>query len=387
MNKNPAFVNLLASLNKLVNLTNRADNAPPPLEQAPTITEEPSSPELQRIAIALERMATALEKLTDNPKSIEQQNHTEDAWITLPLASLNHHSSTNTRPLAAVEPVPKPTTTLSPTVEPPPASVAIATPDTPTSNPQPVQITEESVILTYLKNRGITVNLTKPQEPSYQEKLERVAFHLGQNYTICKELYQQIRSNLTKPGKLFTYSLKGATIKPNIMVREFCRLLQEAELTEETSYQGAPEYNIQLRTTGKEQKFLCGSWLEYYAKLEIARIVRSYITNTGQLYEALPNLKITFQDNRATELDLLFAVGMQVFCVEAKMRPSQADLTKYLDRIKSLELDKKALLILVADKTEEECQQLSQALGNVTIARFDCLEEKIASMLTDQSLI
>jgi hypothetical protein len=150
---------------------------------------------------------------------------------------------------------------------------------------------------------------------------------------------------------------------------------------EEFTYQGKPDFNIQLKASGKEQKFLSGAWLEYYVKSEVDKIVKPYAEQTQQLYEVLPNLEIIFKDNSKAELDLLFALGPSIYCVEAKTRPGLANLKTFQNKIKPLGLETKSVMVVVLDKSEEECLKLSKALGNMPIIRLDRLEETLKDLL------
>jgi hypothetical protein len=186
---------------------------------------------------------------------------------------------------------------------------------------------------------------------------------------------------MVAPRKAFDFSLKGATATQNNRVQKFCRFLKEAELLEECTYQPKPEYNFKLKPTGKEQKYLSGAWLENYVKQEVARLAQPFVLKSGQPYEVQPNLEISFKDNSKAELDLLFAVGQRVYCVEAKTHSSPKIIQTSLNRIEGLGLDKRAILIVVTDKSEEECLKLSQVLGNIRIACLPTLEKTVNAWL------
>ncbi|HEX2914494.1 MAG TPA: hypothetical protein VH186_27080 [Chloroflexia bacterium] len=395
----------------------------------PENTETPNS-ELARIATALERIAASLEKLSGEQRDLSNETGHDDGWITLPDSNLplSKESSSDTKPLlplkieqpATSKPASQPNSPANnaalaapiktePQASQPKAKVpainskpAAKSPD-PASKVQadaksgktpapqagkqsapPMTTANNSVLLKYLKECDITIQERKkkisPQEQAYLDKLDKLALHLGKNFTECQELYQELKKNIVAPRNSFTYSLKGFSAEQNNKVQNFCRLLKEAELLEEYSYQKKPEYTVRLKASGKEQKYLCGAWLEHYVKQEVARIVKSY-GNTKLRYEALANLEIIFKDTSKAELDLFFALGQEVFCVETKMRPSQAELENFLTRIKPLKLDNQALLIVVADKPEEDCQKLSQALGNVQIIRLANLEQSLTVLL------
>jgi hypothetical protein len=67
--------------------------------------------------------------------------------------------------------------------------------------------------------------------------------------------------------------------------------------------------------------------------------------------------------------------------VEAKTRSSPKIIQTSLERIEGLGLDKRAILIVVSDKSAEECLKLSQVLGNVRIACLPDLEKTVNAWL------
>jgi hypothetical protein len=361
-----------------------AKNAVPLFDQPASKPTEFSAPdtalELRRAADALERIANALEKLTaHNSGFLAEINYQEEEyWITLPDTEYNPQVAS-----PKIQTEPDKAGQLADSAAPPQPPLIEKIPlNESNSSVMAAAAAAHDTLYKYLAQHGITVQKPKsPPNQAYQLKLEQLALYLGQNFVSCQDLYKLLKGNMTAPRNSFNYSLKGATAEKNKVVQRFCRLLKEAELIEEPVYQPKPEYNLQLKATGKEQKYLSGSWLEYYVKQEIGRIARFYAERTGQEYEALANLHLHFKDNSKAELDLFFALGKRIFCVEAKLRPGQKDLETYLNRIKPLALDNKAILVVVVDKSEEECQKLSQALGKLRITRLDKLEQTITSLL------
>ncbi len=77
---------------------------------------------------------------------------------------------------------------------------------------------------------------------------------------------------------------------------------------------------------------------------------------------------------------MLFVLGSKIFCIEAKMKPDEAQLKSYLTRIKPLGFDNKAILIVTADKSAEECQKLAEAL-NVRVTGLANFEQTLKTML------
>ncbi len=349
-------------------------------------TAESTTPELGRIADALERIASALEKLTaqDTLASAETNQNGQDNWITLPNTNQNHDFSTP--PIAVPNPKP-PIQPINNTV-----TATTSKTELPASNPNasktahpPKTQNGNSVLLGHLKRQGITVQEPKkinlPEKLVYQVKLEKVAQFLGKNFTVCKTLYEQLKKNMVAPRTPFSYSLIGATAEQNKLIRQYCQFLKDADLLEEFSYQGSPDFNIKLKASGKEQKFLSGAWLEYYVKLEVDRIVLPYAVQIKQSYEALPNLQIIFKDDTKAELDLFFSLGNLIFCVEAKTRPDSEKLKTFRNRIKPLGLENTAILVIVLEESDDESLKLNSDLENMPIIQLDKLEETLKELL------
>ena len=362
------LANLAKTLNKLTGqgLTESLPTSVSSPNQLPGLPE--SDDDLHRLVEALERIATALEKLTTDSPSAETEP--EDYWITLSNVSLPQKTiPVNTQsPIQPNKTVAKKITTPSqPTANKSPIKPPVKPVTTNGTNSTPLKAPPKNTVLfNYLKQHNITLQEPKKltsQQQSYVAKLEKIALILGRNFEICHELYNLLKKNLVIPHNTFTYSLAGATPEQKQIIRQFCQLLKNAQLLETFSYQGKPDFKIELKATGAELNYVEGVWLEKYIKQEMERIVQAYLTQPGMLYEALPNPKIVFSDSSNTELDLFFALGKRVFCVEAKMKPNAKDLTDYLSRITPLKLNPKQMLIVAADISEGDCKQLTGELG------------------------
>jgi hypothetical protein len=386
---------ILAALSEVMNKLTRqeeilltsATNKLPALAEQPAAAAEVGetltpATDLHRIAGALERIANALEKLTaEAAESSAEIKQNDEQWITLP----------NT-PIVPDEASKKAETKKSAELIPPVAPLASKPlADSAASNSLKLAVpvpnaTNNNILLTYLTKRGITVQQPKqkatPEEQAYQVRLEKIALHLGENFTVCQELYKELKENLIPPCSPFDYTTKGKITSQNSILRKLCHLLKEAGLLEIYTCKGVSnQLTFKLKASGKERNYIEGLWLESYLKQEVERIIRPYANSTQQCYEALPNLYITFKDGSKTELDLLFALGKKVFCVEAKMQPDLSELQGYLKKVKNLGLSNNAILIVVADKSEEECLKLSQGLGGVKVACLNNFEETLKSML------
>jgi len=421
MPKTPIFPLLAALFEVLKKIPTRYEDSFSPAVNEPfqPITQpnatETASPdttiEFGRIAAALERIALSLEKLTLERanSSFDTHQNDKDDWITLvdvppnpylqASLSLDQSSSIMNQPKGPLVPPPAKSADQQALVVSPfseyPVNLASSV-SSAKAIPAPIMAELElakplmtrpknSILLEYLNERGITVRERKSSQAKiYSDALDKLALYLGQNFTTCQELYKLLKSNIIIPCKPFSYSLVGFTAKQNTIVQKFCQLLKDTELLEEYTYRGRPEYIIQLKASSKEQKYLQGAWLECYAKLEVVRIVQPYAVSIRCYYEALPNLEIIFKDNSKTELDLFFALGQLVFCLEAKMRPDHKNLEIYLNKIKPLGLDYTAIIVIVADKTEEECRELGQILGGVRIVRLTNFEQTLIALLQEQ---
>lgn len=353
-----------------------------PISENFTLTPNPdSTTELNRIANALERIAEVLER--EKPLS-----SADDSWLSLlnaPLTvpcnlsipnyykndiSLTIYTKPPQAKSAEKQILSKPK--LEPAAIPSNQPIPVPASATLTSNP--------NILYRYLNELGINpveaTSLTLDKQ-LVQDKLDALASYLGKNFTECQDLYNLLKKNMVAPRKPFAYSLKGATSVKNGIIQEFCRLLKEADLLEYYTYQPKPDYNFELLASGKEQKYLSGSWVENCVKVEVAHL----FSQNKQPYELLPNLQIVFQDNSKTELDLFFSFGKRIFCIETKMRPTSAQLKKYLNTIKPLKLDSKAILIVVVDKSEEECQKLSKEAAGVKVIRLENLQSNLLSLV------
>lgn len=321
--------------------------------ETPTLT-----PELKRIANALERIAASLEKLAPVSPTAPLQNGTVKTETKVVTTQQN---ITNPPKNGAISPATKVATTQQ----------------NPAAKPAPI-LAEPIVLRQYLEKHNITLDKSKTET---DPKLERLAVYLGHNYAACEELYNLLKRNLNAPQEAFSYSLKEIVPAHKKIIRQFCHLLKVAGLLEEYSYHGSPDFKVQIKASGTEKKFINGAWLESSVRHEIVRIVEPYGENSKQQFKIWSNVEITCKDGAKRELDVLFALGKKVYCVEAKLKPDKEELEEWVKRVKPLGLENKFLLVVAADKSIEECQKLRQTLGNVAITGLDNLEQTLLELV------
>lgn len=308
-----------------------------------------TSTELYGLADALKQMAAALEKLTANG-SVGQPNN-------------------NIYPARTV---------LSEMVAATGKALPLTNDGQPAKQPQPTP--DKDVIAKFLTRRGVTNQEQKPKviSPERQQKLDELTIFLGKNFSECKTFYQWLKKQLSQPGAITLYLFTGVESKQVKLITELCRLLEAAELIDSLTALDLPGPGIQFKLASSGLNYLAGHWLERFVRLEFDRIAKN---SGGKGYEVKSNLLLTFENEEKAELDLIFATGNQVFCIEAKTYPGSKELKNYLKKIEPLRMNPQNLLIVTAERSPEQCQSLTRSLGGVQVIGLDKLEEALISMI------
>jgi hypothetical protein len=300
-----------------------------------------TSAELHRVADTLEQMAVALEKLTGNKADVPVEAKNSPGEL------VNNDMN--------------------------PAVLEVNIPIT-------------DVLEDYLEQKGIKIKppgekLT-PQEQSRRDKLNLLALFLGNNLNDCMALYQWLKGNLSSKNTNLSYPLKDANSGNKEKITNFCNQLKKAGLLKSFSFQALPENRVQLEFTGTDTGFLKGIWLERFIEQKMRRFLKeSRAKGSIQEYKIRANPKIIFKDNTEGEIDLFFAVGEKIFCLEVKTFPSAKDLKDVINKLKPLELKDQNILIVTAEKSSEQCDRLTQALGGIKVVGLGNLEEAVNSMI------
>ena len=313
---------------------------------------EPADPafsgDLHRIAKALERIATTLEKLTG-----EKGNIPVEAKGSL---------------IKAEEPV---NNGLKPLV-------------------QHAATSMTDVLEDYLEQKGIKIKpfgeKPTPDEQARRDKLNLLALFLGNNLKECMGLYQWLKSKLSSKNINLTYLFKEADSENREKITNFCNYLKKAGLLKSFSFQVLPENSIKLEFTGKDSSFLKGTWLERFVEQKVRRLLKDAVTKGAlQQYQIRSNLKLSFKDNTEGELDLFFAVGKKVFCIEVKTYPSSKDLKDVINKLKPLGINDRNILIVTAEKSSEQCLKLTEVLDGVRVVGLANFEETLKTMIMSAS--
>jgi hypothetical protein len=329
--------------------------------------------DLNRIANALERIASSLEKLTGEPKN--------NPVITPPQSPENKVIQLESKNAQVKAPVLVKAITPATTNAVKPGIIEKVQLQTISS--------QDSVLDKYLKKKEIAVLAQKKQAftPEKDEILDKLALHLGKNFTECKKLYLSLKANSTNDS--ISYSLYGATAKENTKIRKFCSLLEGVNLLEDFEYLGSPVFSLQFKPiniTNHYKNFIDGKWLERFLKQEVQRIIP--LLSPKLEHEVRSNLHIQFKNSPAsetnspsTELDLLFSAGQHIFCIEAKTKARISNLESHLNKINPLGLPKQNILIVAAENSMEEHQELSQALNGINVVGLSNFEEALTTMI------
>jgi hypothetical protein len=297
--------------------------------------------DLNRIASALERIASSLEKLTTDKKPEVVEAKIEQ---TPPKIIPDANGESN---LAIMAPTPL----------------------------------KQGVIEKYLAEHGAKeLEQTKIVKDKDQEnKLNQLATYIGQHFPELKEFYQFLKQKVQIPKSFLTYSIKEKTPTQIATIKSLCENLKNAEILEAFSIRELPDKYIELRFASKVQNYLTGGWFERYIERQVKFILRkNFPGDTLRRYR--PNIKVSLKNGTEVELDFLFAIKNTVFCIETKTNTDEQELKDYLNRIQSLELQSR-LLIVVAEKTTKDCGALAQKINGVKVANLDNLEKILVTMI------
>lgn len=323
-----------------------------------------NSTDLSRIAQALERIATSLEKLTGSNIKTNEDNQVSSG-----------------------------VKTSNSVAEPGPSKIVTLTEKAKPTNPEkgsieknrftsPAPLIKQGPLENYLAARGFRIisqnKVAKDQER--ENKLNQLASYMGQHFEEIVIFYQHLKQKAHAPYDGFTYSVKELAPNKQASIKNLCKKLKEVSLLEKLEFNGTSGEIIELKVAKKSQNYLTGEWFERYIEQKVKHILKKHCpANFPRRYQ--PNIKICSKDGLAIELDFLFALKQQIFCIETKTNTHLQELRNYLKRIEPLKLENR-ILIVVTEKSNQECQQLSQALNGTKVVGLDNFEEALIALIT-----
>ncbi|GIW23851.1 hypothetical protein [Meiothermus sp.] len=256
------------------------------------------------------------------------------------------------------------------------AEEVIADPSDRNSSPRPFSVLEP-----FLNSRGIRIKARAADDPADQV-IDSLSLFLGEHYDALSGLLGKIKRAMQN-GMPITESLKGRAQQDVSSTCQFCTRLHEVAFLEEYQYFRSPIYLIKAKTTTlpRAQRFFSGQWLERFVLQKVKAVYNQVAAEvTGELgFEYLINPQITLPNGDDFELDVLAAIGSNVYWIEAKSGDYQQHVAKYSKFARLLGLDFDHSLMVLTDAPDDRCSALS-SLFSMTVCNLRIFEEKLLAI-------
>ncbi len=223
----------------------------------------------------------------------------------------------------------------------------------------------------FLSHRGITIKSVPEKDPS-DEIIDSLSVFVGERYDALSSILSKIKRAM-QTGRMITESLKDRSQEDISSTCQFCTRLHEIAFLEQYKYFRSPTYLIKAKTTTlpKAQRFFGGQWLERFVLVKSEEIQRQVSSEYGVdlPFDYLINPQVVLPNGDDFELDLLIALGNEIYWIEAKSGDYQQHVAKYSKFSRLLGLDYAHSLMVLTDVPEERCQALS-SLFSMTVCNL-----------------
>lgn len=244
----------------------------------------------------------------------------------------------------------------------------------------------QSLLLNHLQSRGIQIKHLPTPDP-HDNVIDNLSLYLGENYAALDPLLTKIKRSMQTGGSI-TEDLRNRPPKDISINCQFCTKLYEVAFLAEYHYRRAPFCTIHARTTAlpTAKKFFGGQWLERFI-LQKVKSVHSQIASEISAtlpFEFLINPQIVLPNSQDFELDVLAAIGPQIYWIEAKSGDYQQHLHKYSKFGRVLGLDVDHSFLVLTDASEALCRNLS-SIYQLTVCNISQFEERLLSLAREDT--
>ncbi|MDW8373779.1 MAG: hypothetical protein RMM29_09075 [Planctomycetota bacterium] len=207
-----------------------------------------------------------------------------------------------------------------------------------------------------------------------EQTLNALAVFMAERYGAIAGTLAKMKRAINQNGGHFNDCLAQQPPRVISDCCQWCTRLHELGFLEEYHYKPAPQCQIVGRVSSLPlvQGFLSGHWLER-AVLELLRARAP----AGVGFESLLNPQIVLPNGNDFELDVLAAIGEQVWWVEAKTGDYQPHLAKYAAVQRLLQVAQPYAVLVLPDLPSERCRTLTQ-LYSLTVCNIADFVQHVA---------
>ncbi|MCS6977945.1 MAG: hypothetical protein NZM31_13185 [Gemmatales bacterium] len=243
-------------------------------------------------------------------------------------------------------------------------------------------IPSSRLLIDYLASRNIRIK-SIPTPDAADKEIDSLSLFLGENYTALASILSKIKRNMQNGGTI-TEDLSSrppSVISANC---QFCYRLHKIAFLEEYYYRRSPCCMIHAKTTKlpRAQKFFSGQWLERFI-LHKLKVIHSRLGQgdaQSRSFEYLINPQIVLPSSHDFELDILAAIGRNIYWVEAKTGEYQQHITKYSRVGRILGLDPAHSFLVLTDVSDTLCEHLS-ATSSLSVCNLSQFESRFLSVV------
>lgn len=220
-----------------------------------------------------------------------------------------------------------------------------------------------------------------PADPA-DAVIDSLSLFLGERYEALSGILAKIKRAMPE-GLTISESLRDRPQQDVSSACQFCTRLHEVAFLEQYHYLRSPTYLITAKTTTlpRAQRFFGGQWLERYVLQKVRAVWQQIAAEVdGELgFESLINPQIVLPNGDDFELDVLAAIGSNVYWIEAKSGDYQQHIYRYSRFARLLRLDTDHSFMVLPDVADERCAALS-SLFSMTVCNLRSFEERLLSV-------
>lgn len=207
---------------------------------------------------------------------------------------------------------------------------------------------------------------------------DEAAQQIGRGYALFSELLQRVAWSYRKSHTGLNVDLSGVSQKDLQTITNFCRQLYSHALFSRYFYQKQEKVlRLSLQQAPKVRQFFEGTWLEWFALLEVLDVLRERKTP----FACARGVKVVFPNEDLHELDVIALPHSQSpICIECKSGEFRRDIDKYQRLRKRLGIERNRFIVCSTDISEEQATSLS-AMYDLTFVNLASLPRHLRHLI------
>lgn len=207
---------------------------------------------------------------------------------------------------------------------------------------------------------------------------DEAAHQLGLQHDLFGELVQRINWSYRKNHTGLNVDLSQSSQKDIKTITGFCRELYSHALFSRYFYQKQEKVlRLSLQQAPKVRQFFEGTWLEWFALLEVLQALRE----RKAAFSCARGVKIVFPNEDLHELDVVaLPSSQQPICIECKTGEFRREIDKYQRLRKRLGIERARFIICSTELPDDQAASLT-AMYDLTFTNLSSLPQHLRSII------